>query len=281
MNRAIGFFLVSSIFFSGQVNSQSLFDDAGLQQKFNYQVKQLSQFMERFNYIEKVKPLNGMESSKILNLVSLINAQDTGLVYDPKTIEFLKIISNDSSDFTISYADTNWFAIAKGIFSYQGKDILIDITLRQQGEIGKGYRWRIEDVSSSIFSFHVSRDSLKKFINPMNHEIGFTELSKAINEKEGISAYASKVSDDFLTTFLIMVQNGDIKLKQINSTEFIFFQIPGWVFTVKNFNRLDNNSGWLIASLKKMDLKQKEEFENKGFSSNFFSVNQIHPISTK
>ena len=43
---------------------------------------------------------------------------------------------------------------------------------------------------------------------------------------------------------------------------FVFFQVPCWQFTIRKFERLDKNSGWLISSFSRMDDHSKVEYLN-------------------
>lgn len=204
---------------------------------------------------------NGMNPSRQINLVGLLNLNDPTLKNNLETVEFINYVSNNSNKVFLSYRDSNWYAIAHCTFMYRSKKNQIDIILKTE-YFGKGYRWIISSIKSDIFSLSKGKECATNFINPINHEIGFSELSKAINNKNNIYCYTSdRYNIDLLSVFLVMIRNGDLKLTQINSIEFQFFQVGDWMFTVKNFNRADLNSGWLISHLTKMDEKQKEYYK--------------------
>jgi hypothetical protein len=224
-----------------------------LRQKFNCQVKQLSQFIDRFNYDEPVQPEDHSSPGRAKNIAGLFNSKDTLLTGNPKALEFLNFVSNDSNRIKLAFYDTNWFAVANCSFTYDSKDVGVDIFLKMENYMGnKGYQWIITGVKSKLFEFTGKVGSPGAFINPMNHELNFTELSRALDEKSNLHLYtAGSYQPDVLSIFLFLVQKDILHFKQINSTEFRFLQVPKWKFTVKNFNRTDYNSGWLISEISK------------------------------
>lgn len=262
MNKSI---LVLSFILSlsSRLNAQLVSNDSYIQDKLNYSVKQLSQFIDRFNFNDTLVPKININPSKKLNILSLFNSEDSAFENNSSTIDFINQITKDSINTEINFTDSNWYAIAKGVFLYQGKEVNINVTLQVNGNKTKGYKWAMVGVSSNIFSVKEKRDSSFYFINPMNHEIGFTELSKALREKERIFECSNKNEIDFLSIFLFMIKNGDIKLKQISKVEFVFLQIPNWTFRVDNFNRLEYNSGWLITKLVHQTNTQKQDFKRE------------------
>ena len=237
--------------------------DSLLQEKFNYQVKQISQFFDRFNFTEPLKLSDDNILSRKKNLVSLINMQDNNLTRNPVTIEFLKYVGDQANHIYLNFDDSNWFSTAHCSFVYHNRSIIVDIILQVQGDKVNGFKWVITGVKNDIFSHSTVSGSVTPiFINPMNNEVGFSELSKAIREKDKIFFYASSsFKPNALSAFFFMLQNGDIIFKQINSIDYQFFQVPGWIFQVKDFNRSEYNSGWLIASIMKIDEKEKNNYK--------------------
>lgn len=234
-------------------HAQAIIDNNILRQKFNCQVKQLSQFIARFNYDEPVQPRDSSSPNRIKNIVSLFNLKDIALTGNPKTIEFINFVSNDSNRIKLSLYDTNCFAVANCSFIYNSKEMSIDIFLKMENYKGnKGHQWAIAGVKSKLFEFTAKAGPQDAFINPMNHEVNFTGLSEALDEKRNIHMYtAGAYQPDALSVFLFLVQKDIIHFNQINAVEFRFLQVPNWKLTVKNFNRKDYNSGWLIAEISK------------------------------
>jgi len=196
----------------------------------------------------------------------MLNFKDTGLFRSPETLKFLKFTGSDSSKVYLGFGDKNWFAISHCLFTFQNKPCAVDIILEPEGDENVGYKWVIFDVKSTIFPLPIQASKKTSFINPMDHEVGFSELSKALTKKNSIYQYTSATyRPDYLSEFLIMVKTGVLRFNQINSVDFQFLQVSGWAFTVKNFNRSDYNSGWLISSIKKMSDAEKGTYIEKHF----------------
>ena len=53
--------------------------------------------------------------------------------------------------------------------------------------------------------------------------------------------------------FIELVQQEKLRFKHVSQMTFHFFTIPGWVFTVSNHKRKEDNRGWLISSLQQVD----------------------------
>lgn len=261
--------LLAVMLLAGRVDAQYSInnDDAMLRQMFGYHVKQLAQFFSRFNHTEQVTFHGDDNPNRMKNLISLLNLQDSVLRKDPATIEFLKFVDNPQRNVHINLQDDEWYAVAHCAFIYHNKERSIDIILKQEATSKKRYYWVIDDISGDLFSDPAGEKQSLLFINPMNHEIGFSELSRALNKNNSIPAYTSSTfSLNPLSAFLCYVQNGDIKFRQIKSVDFYFLQIDGWFFKVSNFTRLQYNSGWLIAAIKKMGSDQKNTLRKNHFS---------------
>jgi len=239
--------------------------DSVMLRKFDFEDKEMAEFFDRFNFKEPVQFADSLKPSRVKNIVSLFNLKDAKLYHAPETLTFLKFTSNDTNKIYLNYGDKNWFAFAHCSFLYHNKTVTTDIILKPEGDSAHGYQWLIADVKSNLLAVPV-KGKTPSFINPMNHEIGFTELSKALNNKGGIFGYTPlSYHPDPLSAFLFMLKNGDLKFIQINSVDFQFLQVPGWIFSVKNFNRSEYNSGWLIYSLSRMDETEKINYIKNHF----------------
>ena len=221
--------------------------NASLDKKFDKEVKQLSQFMQRFNFDEKVQTDLGVIPNRVTNIMSLIDSKNESLKMSENTVDFLKQIGNDTSKYKIQPTDSNWYAIVETTFLYDTKPTQITFILITECQKNGGYKWVIKDVYSPLF---VSTKMDKSFINPINNEIGFTELASSFLQMRDVTQYTERTfSFQSLSAFISYYKNGDIRFKQIDKIKYQFNQIPNWIFTVSYFNRPDFSSGWLISSI--------------------------------
>lgn len=252
LNKLLLFFAICCCCSHNTYSQQlSLGNNNWLEQKFYFQVKQLSQFMERFNYNEKLITPSGEIVSRWNNLVSLLNHEDSVLVANPDVKLFLKHCFMDSTKAKLNYDDSLWYAVVKTEFEYKGKPIEVEFLLIPEHYSNGGIGWSVMSVTSKILDI----DTIRKpnvFINPMSHEVGFLDLIKVINRNQLSALYYIDYEYSKLSVLDFLIQKQELKLVQIKNIEYVFCQIPGWQFTVEDFNRNIFNSGWLISKISKI-----------------------------
>jgi hypothetical protein len=75
-------------------------------------------------------------------------------------------------------------------------------------------------------------------------------LKRALEDVNYLQYYASKeYQPDNLTLFFYLVNAGAMKFEYVNEVIYHITDIPGWSMKVKEFNRNELNSGWLISDL--------------------------------
>jgi hypothetical protein len=235
--------------FSVNAYSQLISDDSIRDQLiFNYKVKQLDQFFNRFNFKEKVQPINNIQPSRFINILSLLNGKDQALIHNPETLAFIQEVAGDSTNY-ISYERKDWFSIVECIFIYKGREEKANLILKPVSNALNGFRWVITDAEFSNFDLGVGEDSTY-FINPTNHEVGFTGLSEVLSEPVKMSAKVISGTElNHSALLLFLLRNNILKFKQIDHISFQF-SIKGYQFIVDEMNRNEINSGWLITKIK-------------------------------
>lgn len=222
-----------------------------LEQKFYLKVKQLGQFMDRFNYQEKLTTPAGDTASRWINLISLLNHEDTALIANPDTKTFLKQCYTDSATAKLNYHDSLWYAAVKTQFEYKGKTVEIELLLVPEHYQNGGVAWVVQSANSKILDIDTVRNT-NVFINPMGHEVGFLDIAKVFVYKQQFSSmFRTDYEYSKLSVLDYLIQKQELKFIQINNIEYTIHQISGWEFTVKEFNRNSLNSGWLISKISK------------------------------
>lgn len=244
-NAQIKFFIIFFFIASWYATqSQSVSANDILALKFTSQVKQLAQFIDRFNFTET----SPESDSRAKNIASLFNIEDSSLIRNPTALAFINHICADS--IKLSVYDNDWFAKIKCSFTYKDKITYLTLILHQETVDHYARKWVIEAIIGSLFKdLKYSSDSI--FINPMNHEIGFSQLTKAFGQSplQINNYFAASACNNNLNAFWFQLSIGDLKFQQIESIEYQFYQISGWFFTVSNYNRKNFNAGWLISRL--------------------------------
>ncbi len=218
-------------------------------------VKLVDEFFARFNGEEKRKDLNLKNSDRESNILLLF---DFSKFKSKKDLDFIKAKSfaHDvyNNNYKIHFEDKNWFAKIKCHGRLGKKEITFPMFLCVEMRDSGMYKWVISDVEGEMFC--TSRDKSHKefFLMPNDNEQFFQSIRRATTE-------TSKYIDDYvkndykvdaLSVFLTLVRSNQLKIDAVTDVEFCFLQIPGYIFTVKYFERESLNAGWLIDSCKMM-----------------------------
>lgn len=223
-------------------------------------VKLVDEFFARFNG-EEVRTDIGSEyadrASGILMLFDLSkykSKEDSGFVAAENFSKFAA-----ESEIKLNFEDKNWFAKIKCHGKLAQKNIVFDMFLCVEERDSAMYRWAICDVEGDMFQ--TSRDKSHKefFIMPNDNEQFFQSVRKTTTETyKFIDDYAKHgYKADALSTFLALVRNKHLKIEAVTDVEFVFLQIPDYIFTVKHFERDSKNAGWLIDFCKKSSNEEK------------------------
>lgn len=240
--------------------------------KYLLEVKQLDQFVKRFNDEEnlitgqentlleiaaKRKNLITYQTERKKILLTLFNLKDSSF-FSNSVVDFINFVGDDTNHVFISYYDAGWYATVNCSMTYKGKNKNVILTLENEGNKKQGFKWVIAAVKSDFINISVPQKDSTKFISPMNHELGFMDLYNVFLDSRNIPQYTqNSFSPDDLSIFLFLVKNGDIKYVKVESIKYHFLQVKNWRFTVDYFNRPDINSGWLISSLAKASDTEK------------------------
>lgn len=225
-------------------------------------VKLVDEFFARFNG-EEVRTDIGSKyvdrASGILMLFDLSKYKskgDSGFV----AAEFFSKFAA-GTEIKLNFEDKNWFAKIKCHGKLVQKNIVFDMFLCVEERDSAMYRWAICDVEGDLFQTSKDKPHKEFFIMPNDNEQFFQSVRKTTTEtykfiddfvKQGYKA-------DALSTFLALVRNKQLKIEAVTDVEFIFLQIPNYIFTVKHFERESKNAGWLIDSCKKTSEYEKSK----------------------
>lgn len=250
-------------------------------------VKLVSEFMKRFNGEERntyIDP-NAAELDKI-NLCQLFDADyilKNRADVEDKAFQFVdSVLFNQVK---INYSDPNWFAKTTCVGQFKGKEHKFEIFLTVESRGKDMYKWVIADVKGDIFNLKPSRESERIMLLPNEHESNFMRLNSITNEKDDyITLYSSKMSSiDRLTVFNTLIYYNFLNIEYVSDIEYTFLQVPGYAFTIKEFERESTNSGWLIKSWKETNDEEKEKILNELYHNKYRenTGSQIAPTKIK
>jgi len=235
-------------------------------ENFAFEVKQIDEFIERFNNSEKtlireyIK--NNYESGDLTRidlLKSLFNQQDES--WNLREINSF-ITQIDNRDYKLQFDDKDWYAKLNCTADFLGEEfpMTMIMNIEKNPESGAN-KWVINSVDANFLDIPESSDKSKS-INPASHGTNFVALDRALEDTSNMKNYvSSSFNPDKLTLFMSLLSCKKISIKQVDRIQYHFLQIDGWAFTVKNFERKEKNSGWLISKLERMDNYQKDEYK--------------------
>jgi hypothetical protein len=256
----------------GTLFAQELVDSKKTgEQIFTARTKQFSEFTARFNYESDFNgnPVDEAFKAKMPRdkmLSALFDLKDPRIVLGNKEYneEYAKTKASFISDIEgkqllINSHSPGIIAEARARVVYNGKPQIISLYLNQE-QVGKtSIKWVLLSAKGDIFDMFKKDTSMVRFIPPASHETDFINLKRAIDDTDYLQDYASiDFKPDYLTLFIYLIKTGGIKYEYVEDVVYHIVDIPGWYFKVKDFNRNELNSGWLITEVKKSNLTLPE-----------------------
>ena len=265
--------MISMIITIGYLSCNAQIFDMLNSDLYRGRVKLVSEFMQRFNGEEKnpyIDP-NASEIEKI-NLCQLFDSEyilKNRQVVEPKAFQFIDSILQNNVK--IHYNDAEWFAKVKCFGLFKGKEVTFNMYLTVEPRARDMYKWVIADVDGKIFNLSPSRESDKIMLLPNEHESNFMRLNSITSEKDDyITLYSSEnLKQDRLTVFNTLVYYGFLNIDYISDIEYTFLQVPGYTFTIREFERESTNSGWLVSEWSEISDADKESILQRLYHGNY------------
>lgn len=224
-------------------------------------VKLVDEFFARFNGEELRNDLGpeylNRESGVLLlfDVAKYKSRTDSGFV---AAQTFAQHVINSGTK--LNFEDKEWFAKIKCHGKLVQKNVTFDMVLCVEERDSAMFRWAICDVEGDIFTTSRDKNHKELFIMPNDHEQFFMSMRRATTETyKFIDDYVKhSYRADALSTFLALVRNNQLKIDAVTNVEFVFLQVPDYIFTIKYFERDSKNAGWLIDSFNKMSEEDKK-----------------------
>ena len=225
------------------------------------QVKSLDEFMQRFNAEEFHPDINYLEDENLRtrSLLTLFdwyefNPEDSNVAY--LLTDFADTVC--WNDIHLDLENQGTFAEVQCLFEYNGQEIPINIVLVFENIKEDYYKWAVAGVNGLKETGLL--DTIRNgYLKPIQHEMHFSELSKACatDLTRFVSVYKTI---DQLSFFCGIHKSGQLRYLTNKQISFHFLQVPGFVFKVTRIKRIDYNSGFLICSLIRMDNDNKQKY---------------------
>jgi len=246
--------------------AQQLQLDVQNEEVFIFRVKQISEFIDRFNYnfdSEFKDALNdkNITLSRTKAIHSLINHSDPRLNSDSTSYskQYYELVSEFSNhcvknEVVIEKSSENIYAIASTNGLYKNNPVVFNIILKQE-KVGKDMlKWVLFDVDAGFIDVFKDDTTLLRFLPPSSDELDFMELRRAMNDTDFLDQYAHKgFTYSPLSVFIFLINRGELTTESVSKVSYKICEIPGWEIHVKEYNRNKQNSGWLISNIIKTE----------------------------
>ena len=236
-------------------------------------VKLVSEFMKRFNGEEKNPYIDSTaDNVDKINICKLFDSETilaNRVKNEARAFQFADSVLENGAK--INYEDPDWYAKVSCVGTFREKEITFDLFLTVEPRGNNMYKWVISDAEGEIFNLKPSRMSEKIMLLPNEHESNFMRLNSLTSEKDDyITLYSSKENHtNRLTVFNTLVYYGYLNIEYVSDIEYTFLQVPGYSFTIKEFEREFTNSGWLISSWQEMNDHDKNQLLQRLYNGNF------------
>lgn len=236
--------------------------DFGSETVLYAETKQVNQFFRRFNCEEgrngeRFYPGNPLyrDPEFRLGYLDILFDNEGGRIPEGQKRDFIRHVSGPDEPSFLSFHGPDWLAEVKTRFFYEGEER--DLTLFMRLEADRlGHKWVIDRVHFAPYEARFSKRKAAEgeFLHPLSHELDFMNLNKVFRSSTDLQGYLpGAYSPDQLTLFLLDVAEGKLRFKTVNELRFHFFQIEGWYFELKDFQRPGYNTGWLISRLQALE----------------------------
>ena len=235
---------------------------------FVVQVKQISEFMERFNgdtssliYQYKLQNFPELPMEREEFILTLFDRQksdwDTSMVRN-----FIREVKQRPEE--LDFYDDNWFARLDCSVTYNDKPQHLVLTLQVEYNEAYESKWVIRGVDADFLSLDIAKSD-HNFLNPASEGTDFMNIRNLFKaKKENIKGFLyENFKPGKMALFIQELLEGNISFNQIDQITYHFLQIEGWGFQVNKISRDSPNSGWLISHLNTLSEKDKSTYRRE------------------
>lgn len=224
-------------------------------------VHSLDEFIQRFN-AEEFHPdilYEDGESLRTRAILSLVDWHE----FDVEDINVAQLLIDFAdtvcwNDVHLNIEDSGIYAEAQCIFSYNHQEIPINIVLVFENIRDDYYKWAVAG-ATGLVECKLLDTGCNGYINPVQHELYFLELSTACNTDLSRFVSAHRFIDQ-LSFLEGLLKSGELRFIVCSKVRFYLMQVPGYAFIVNKSNRMDINSGYLVHSLIRMENSDKQNY---------------------
>lgn len=215
------------------------------------QVKQIEEFMARFNREETPIVMDSATTHKDMKMLALLFDADVLEKRAVEVVEFAEAMLRD--DVKLHFTDTTWVAIANCKVKYKKQQHDIVLYLRTEHIEENMYKWVIMQAEGDLLILRPQKRSKSYKISPTDNELYFMQLADITGtEPENILNYSRRCfKTDQTSVFFSLVASGQLQVEYVEQLTY-YFQTSHYNFFVNYYSREGTNSGWLISDFEKL-----------------------------
>lgn len=248
-------FHLTSIPLSAQI---SFYD----QERYRLNVKQPDEFIQRFNG-EAYPELTIDCQTETIRQTAILSLFDQNLIHKARENDTLRYEMEEfvktvvQTGLYLEFMDPNWYAQTLCSAMFNGQDTSITYTLKTSIDTNRVAQWKVLGAKAGFLNFDTSAVKEDQVLTPVSHNLNFMKLSTVLNKPENhpLDFVYQGFKPNDLSMAMYLSELGILKLNVVDKLVFHFLNVDGWVFTIQNFERNEDNAGWLISSLERLPEK--------------------------
>jgi hypothetical protein len=242
---------------------------------FTARIKQFNEFADRFNLKTDFNgnPADSSFRAKMPRerMISMLfdlkdpRIQRSGEGYSAEYMKTKELFTGDvvTKNLMLYKYSPGIIAEARSRVIYKGEPARIRIFMIQETVGRDMVKWVLYSAKGDLLNIFSTDTSMVRFIPPSSNETDFINLKRALEDTDHLPSYAhNDFEPDNLTMFFSMIRSGQLKFEYVEEVIYHVIDIPGWYLKIRDFNRTELNSGWLITDVARNNLDIADFIKN-------------------
>ncbi|HMG93583.1 MAG TPA: hypothetical protein VK589_26175 [Chryseolinea sp.] len=260
--------------FVPEVSAQLVYDWENRAENWEYRVKNIEFFIDRFNNqpegsgsVHAANPKDTAEclafmkerDYKLFSLFDLGKVDRKDAAVKQKINTFFREINSPYQPKFIRFEDLFWYAELNMSVQSGGQSKKLSCVM-QVVNLGQGVQaWVIKSFHSSDLQIDERFRGNELYFPPSTNGTDFMGVRLSLNDPSWTNDKVAKLVGAPSKTLNQLVE-GRVKIEAIGKITYHFLQLDGWIMTVNYVNRESKNSGWLLGLLQPANNQQKVQY---------------------
>ena len=236
-------------------------------ERFAFQVKQIEEFIERFNNTDKtlikqyLRTHYQQEVSREDLVLSLFDHADREWK-EEETRQFLEEVVDNNEPPYLSFYDHDWYAKVICQANYLGQNTSFDLVM---GVItnpeDSTVNWEVRSLHADFMDAH-EEVHFSTLLPPNGHGTNFLGLRRIFMDPLHY-VDSTRSENNAMNRLLQLAQRDALEFTGVKAVSYHFLQLHHWIIRVEEFDRKEANNGWLISDLIPADAEEKQAYRHQ------------------